>query len=49
MPNSYTDVEKQGVQRLCSYGIVAAIVFSEQTTLKFKAEKQVRVLYEPQW
>lgn len=25
MPNSYTDEEKQGVQRLCSYGIVAGV------------------------
>lgn len=49
MANSYTDEEKQAVQRLCSYGIVAAIFFFEQAALKFKPEKQVSVLYEPQW
>lgn len=48
MPNSYTDEEKQGVQRLCSYGIVVATGFFEQATLKFKPEKQVSVSYEPE-
>lgn len=48
MPNSYTDKEKQGVQRLCSYGIVEQLFFFEQATLKLKPKKQVSVLYEPQ-
>lgn len=56
MPNSYsyTDEEKPGLQRLCSYGIVAAggffifLGFFGQATLKLKPEKQVGVLYEPQ-
>lgn len=47
MPHSYTDEEKQWVQRLCSHGVVAAIVSFQQATLKFKPEKQVSISNKP--
>jgi len=34
MPNNFTHEEKQQVQRLCSYGILAAIVSFQQATTK---------------
>lgn len=47
MPNGYADEEKQQVQRLCSYGIIAAIVSFEQATIKFEPERQVSISYKP--
>lgn len=47
MPSGYADKEKQRVQRLCSYGIIAAIVSFEQATITFESERQVSISYKP--